>query len=92
MPCRTATLSSMFTSSASPTAPPEMLGTAERPIARSRKRLLQAAAAALLCAGGMAFAQTPACFDSVGRALPSKKCSQAARDQATEQAVASGAG
>lgn len=93
MPCRTATLSPMFTSSASPAVQSETLGTAERPIARSHKRLLRAAvAAALLCTGGVAFAQTPVCFDSVGRALPPEQCSQAARDQAAEQAVASGAG
>lgn len=49
-------------------------------------------ALALLGSGALAHAQTPVCFDSVGRALPPEQCSQAARDQAAAQAAASGAG
>ncbi|AJC20402.2 hypothetical protein RO07_07830 [Pandoraea pulmonicola] len=47
--------------------------------------------AGLLGTSGLAFAQTPVCFDSVGRALAPVQCSQAARDQAAAQATASGA-
>jgi hypothetical protein len=41
----------------------------------------------LLGASGFAFAQTPVCFDSVGRPLPADQCSQAARDQAAAQSA-----
>ncbi|ALS66348.1 hypothetical protein [Pandoraea apista] len=94
MPRRTATLSPMSAAPASRTLTSQMLRTAEfvqacAPI----KRLLQASTtAALLSLSGFAFAQTPVCFDNVGRALPPEQCSKAARDQAAEQAAASGAG
>ena len=102
MPRRTATLSPMSAStSASSTpftaasgTPSPVLRTAQLASAHSpMQRLLQVATAATLFGmSGFAFAQTPVCFDSVGRALPPEQCSQAARDQAAEQAAASGAG
>ncbi|AJP59159.1 hypothetical protein UC34_23820 [Pandoraea vervacti] len=45
----------------------------------------------MLGASGFAFAQTPVCFDSVGRALPAEQCSQAARDQAAAQSATAAA-
>jgi hypothetical protein len=70
-----------------------MLGIAE--LARVHtpiKRLLHAAAAvALLGVSGLSLAQTPVCFDSVGRPLPPEQCSQAAREQAASQAAAAAA-
>lgn len=73
---------------------PSMLGTPE--LERGHvpiKRFLKAATAvALFGIGGFAFAQTPVCFDNVGRALPPEQCSQAARDQAVQQEAASGTG
>ncbi|MDR3396854.1 MAG: hypothetical protein P4M06_04765 [Pandoraea sp.] len=106
MPRRTATLSPMSASPESPGAfaphavtatsglTSSMLGTPERERGHTHiKRLLQAATAtALFGLSGFAFAQTPVCFDSVGRPLPPEQCSQAARDQAVEQSAASGAG
>lgn len=105
MPRRAATLSPMstartaFASSASSASftpngvAASMLGIAG--LARSYspiKRFLQASTVvALLGVSGGALAQTPVCFDSVGRALPPEQCSQAARDQAASQASASGA-
>ncbi|VVD61692.1 hypothetical protein PIN31115_00129 [Pandoraea iniqua] len=51
--------------------------------------LLRASVAlAMLGTSGLALAQTPVCFDSVGRALPAEQCSQAARNQAAEQSAA----
>ncbi|EON11843.1 MULTISPECIES: hypothetical protein [Pandoraea] len=97
MPRRTATLPPMLASFASHALTPSLtspvLRTAELGRAHAAiKRVVQAAtAAALFSAGGLAFAQTPVCFDSVGRALPPEQCSKAARDQAAEQAAASGA-
>ncbi|WP_150679342.1 hypothetical protein [Pandoraea pneumonica] len=41
----------------------------------------------MLGTSGFALAQTPVCFDSVGRALPPDQCSQAARNQAAAQAA-----
>ncbi|WP_087690971.1 hypothetical protein [Pandoraea sp. PE-S2R-1] len=50
--------------------------------------LLRAGVAlAMLGTSGLALAQTPVCFDSVGRALPAEQCSQAARNQAAEQSA-----
>lgn len=98
MPRRTATLSPMSASSAPPTAtsgiPSPVLRTAELVNAHGPiQRLVKAATAATLFGiSGFAFAQTPVCFDNVGRALPPEQCSKAARDQAVEQAAASGAG
>ncbi|AKM30480.1 hypothetical protein AB870_10760 [Pandoraea faecigallinarum] len=45
----------------------------------------------MLGASGLAFAQTPVCFDGVGRALPPEQCSQAARDQAATQSATAAA-
>ncbi|VVE81528.1 hypothetical protein [Pandoraea sputorum] len=96
MPRRTATLSPMFLSAASPATHPAstIVGTAESGDAPSSVRsippLLRVAAASLLLgASGLAFAQTPVCFDSVGRALPPEQCSQAARNQAAAQEASS---
>ena len=99
MPRRTATLSPMFqpstasVSSAPASVTSEILCTADRDGVRaSVRRFVQAAAAtALLGASGFAFAQTPVCFDSVGRSLPPEQCSQAARDQAAAQAATASA-
>jgi len=98
MPRRTATLSPMFLSTASPAThrASTIVGTAEfddaPSSARSIHRLLKIAAASLLLgASGFAFAQTPVCFDSVGRALPPEQCSQAARNQAAAQEASSAA-
>ncbi|QHE94520.1 hypothetical protein [Pandoraea fibrosis] len=98
MPRRSATPSPMSASFAPFTAtsgiPSSVLRTAELANPRGPiQRLVQAAIAATLFGiSGFAFAQTPVCFDNVGRALPPEQCSKAARDQAAEQAVASGAG
>lgn len=100
MPRRTATLSPMSLKfaasapSASTDVTPAILGSAEFVGTRSPiKHLLRGlTATALLGASGFAFAQTPVCFNSVGQALPSEQCSQAARDQAAAQATTSGAG
>ncbi|WP_157122835.1 hypothetical protein [Pandoraea oxalativorans] len=96
MPRRTATLSPMYLSAASPATPPAstIVGTAEfddaLPCVGSIHRLLKIAAASLLLgASGFVFAQTPVCFDSVGRALPPEQCSQAARNQAAAQEASS---
>ncbi|VVE88969.1 hypothetical protein [Pandoraea bronchicola] len=97
MPRRTATLSPMSASFAALAFPfgltSPVLRTAEAQRAHTPiKHLLKAAvAAALFGAGGCALAQTPVCFDSVGRPLPPEQCSQAARDQAAAQSAASGA-
>ncbi|VVE16140.1 hypothetical protein [Pandoraea terrigena] len=102
MPRRAATLSPMPTafaalassaSSASSTpkgAVSQMIRTAKLVRAHPPiKRLLQAVTAiALLGASGFSWAQTPVCFDSVGRPLPPEQCSPAAREQAASQAAA----
>ena len=96
MPRRTATLSPMFLTTASPAThdAPTIVGTAEfddaPSLVRSFHHLLKIAAATMLLgASGIAFAQTPVCFDSVGRALPPEQCSQAARNQAAAQEASS---
>ena len=96
MPRRTATLSPMFLSAASPATHPAstIVCTAEFGDAPSSVRsihpLLRVAAVSLLLgASGLTFAQTPVCFDSVGRALPPEQCSQAARNQAAAQEASS---
>ncbi|MGC7405557.1 hypothetical protein ACPWR0_06600 [Pandoraea pneumonica] len=56
--------------------------------AQGLRALLRAGVAfVMLGTGGLAMAQTPVCFDSVGRALPPEQCSQAARNQAAAQAA-----
>lgn len=92
MPRRTATLSPMCLSCARPAlAPVPPDASARTPKRLSRHWWQTAAAAILFGASGIAFAQTPVCFDSLGRSLPPEQCSQAARDQAAAQASAAGA-
>ena len=56
--------------------------------AKGLRSLLRAGVAfVMLGTSGFALAQTPVCFDSVGRALPPEQCSQAARNQAAAQAA-----
>ncbi|MCI3206988.1 MULTISPECIES: hypothetical protein [Pandoraea] len=82
MPRRTATPPPMF-----PMSPSR-----RSQLTHFRSLLNATVASALLGASGFAMAQTPVCFDSVGRALPTEQCSQAARDQAAaQQATASAA-
>lgn len=54
---------------------------------RLRNLLRAGVAFVMLGTSGFALAQTPVCFDSVGRALPPDQCSQAARNQAAAQAA-----
>jgi hypothetical protein len=93
MPRRTAPMSASFSPLAPSVHSPCATASSETiPLpARLLERVVRATlATALLGTVGLAFAQTPVCFDSVGRALAPEQCSQAARDQAAAQATTSG--